>query len=237
MGEITFIRHGQASFGRGDYDVLSDTGREQCLALACYLMNCGAAYDAAYSGTLNRQMDTADLVLEFFRGTKSLKVPWLRRLEGLCEYQSDSIMHHYVPLVVAEDSSLVPLLEKIYTDKRSFQVIFEKVMAKWLAGESLSHEVESWAGFRQRVMESINAIIAENVKGSRVVVFTSGGVTSAAVQIATGMSPYEAIRMGWGLVNTSFTKFRYGSSGLILHSFNSYPHLDLGKTKDLITYR
>jgi broad specificity phosphatase PhoE len=236
MGELIFIRHGQASFGGEDYDVLSDRGREQSVLTAEYLLKIGVSFTGAYSGTLKRQVDTAEVVLDYMRANAA-GIPGLRRVEGLNEYQSDAVMHHYVPLVIQEDRDLRPFLEKIYTDKRSFQHIFNKVMTSWLSDNTNPDGVEGWNRFKERVEDSIKQITGENDKGSRIVIFSSGGVISAAVHIATGMSPYESIRMGWGLVNTSITKFRFGSSGLILHSFNSYPHLESYRSGELITYR
>lgn len=236
MSELIFIRHGQASFGRGDYDILSDRGREQAVLVAQHLLNNRFPFASAYSGTLKRQVDTAVLVLDHMRANTS-GIPNLISLEGLNEYQSDAIMQHYVPLVAQEDKILLPLLENIYTDKRSFQLVFDRAMTRWLADEAPPDGVEGWNQFEERVADSIKRITGENERDSRIIVFSSGGVISAAVHLATGMSPYEAIRIGWGLVNTSITKFRFGSSGLILHSFNNYPHLESYRSGDLITYR
>ncbi len=237
MGEITFIRHGQASFGKNDYDVLSETGRGQSAVLARHLVECGMQFDAAYCGTLKRQKDTADIILQTMTEYGTVKVPGLFQSEGFNEYQSDEIIHHYIPIVVDEDKSLIPLLEKILTDKKSFQLIFERIIAKWVAGESPSDAVEGWLQFRQRVDDAVNSIIRSNGKDGSIVVFSSGGVISASVQIATGMSPYEAMKLGWGLVNCSITRFRYGSSGLVLHSFNNYGHYEVNNLRELITYR
>ncbi|HPS57493.1 MAG TPA: histidine phosphatase family protein [Spirochaetota bacterium] len=237
MGEITFIRHGQASFGKGDYDVLSEKGRDQSAIMARYLADCGMEFGAAYSGTLKRQKDTADIILQVMDSSGSVKVPQLVENEGFNEYHSDEIMRYYVPIVAAEDAAMIPLLEKIFTDRKSFQLIFERVISKWVAGESPSDGVEGWSRFRQRVDESLKSIINANGKDGNIVVFSSGGVISASVQIATGMSPFEAMRLGWGLVNCSLTRFRYGSSGLIVHSFNNYAHFEMNNLREFITYR
>ena len=37
MSEILLVRHGQGSFGQGDYDNLSEKGQKQSLILADYL--------------------------------------------------------------------------------------------------------------------------------------------------------------------------------------------------------
>ena len=237
MGEITFIRHGQASFGQDDYDVLSERGREQSELLAQYLADCGINFDAAYCGTLNRQKDTADIILQRLGDCGRVKVPGLVQDEGLNEYHSDALVRHYIPLLINEDRSVSRLLESIHTDKRSFQLIFEKVIGRWLSGESTADDVETWESFRQRVDASIRLITDSSDRGGNVVVFSSGGVISTAVQIATGISPEAAIRMGWELVNSSMTKFRFSGSGVTLHTFNSYPHFELNRLKELITYR
>lgn len=237
MGEITFIRHGQASFGRGDYDVLSETGREQAALLARYLADNGMRYDSVFCGTLNRHRDTADPIADHLKSTGSLAVPGITYADGLNEYHSEEIIHHYMPIVIAEDRSLAPLLEKIYTDRKSFQIIFERIIAKWVAGEEQSDGVEGWAAFRLRVDEAVRSIKNNSGRDGHVLVISSGGVISATVQIATGISPFEAMRLGWGLVNCSLTRFKYGSSGLILHSFNSYSHFENNDSRKLITYR
>lgn len=236
MSDLVFIRHGQASFGSGDYDILSDRGREQSVLTAEYLFNNGMSFAAAYSGMLKRQVATAEVVLDYLK-ENTARTPGLRQVDGLNEYQYETIMRHYIPLLAQEDSSLHPFIDKLYTDKRSFQFVFDRVMTKWLSDDPSPDGVEGWNTFKDRVGNSIKQIAEENEKDSRIIIFSSGGVISAAVHIATGMSPYESIRMGWGLVNTSITKFKFGSSGLILHSFNSYPHLESYRSGELITYR
>jgi len=45
---IYMIRHGQASFGQRNYDVLSPTGILQARVLAGYLVQTGTVFDALY---------------------------------------------------------------------------------------------------------------------------------------------------------------------------------------------
>ena len=63
MATIYLIRHGQASFGADDYDKLSDLGRRQAEVTGHYLRDHDIHIDAAYSGTLLRQRETAQLAL------------------------------------------------------------------------------------------------------------------------------------------------------------------------------
>lgn len=236
MSELIFIRHGQASFGKGDYDALSDLGKEQALLVAQYLFDNGVSFDKAYSGMLRRQVDTAGIVLDYMRAHTS-GIPELRKLEGLNEYQFEAIIRNYLPILAEEDSSLHPLIEQFYTDQKSFQLVFDRITNRWLMAEADPEGVEGWHRFKARVEQALEQIITEIDKDSKVVIFSSGGVISTALHLATGMSPYNAFRTGWRLVNTSITKFRYGKSGLILHTFNSYPHLEFYQGGELITFR
>ena len=58
MGTLYLVRHGQASFGADDYDVLSELGHQQSARLGEYFKQKGIAFEAALTGTLNRQIQT-----------------------------------------------------------------------------------------------------------------------------------------------------------------------------------
>jgi broad specificity phosphatase PhoE len=59
MGVVLLVRHGQASFGADDYDVLSETGVEQSRRLGRVLAEQGLAPVAVVHGAMRRQRDTA----------------------------------------------------------------------------------------------------------------------------------------------------------------------------------
>ncbi|NWD90503.1 phosphoglycerate mutase family protein, partial [Pseudomonas sp. K5002] len=50
MGSIYLIRHGQASFGADDYDVLSPIGVQQAQVLGRHLAELGLGFDRCLSG-------------------------------------------------------------------------------------------------------------------------------------------------------------------------------------------
>ena len=51
MGSIYLIRHGQASFGALDYDVLSPLGKRQAEILGTHLVRSGIGFDRCISGS------------------------------------------------------------------------------------------------------------------------------------------------------------------------------------------
>lgn len=59
MPVVYLIRHGQASFGADDYDVLSATGHLQGKHAGAELRRRGVRPDQVWSGTLRRQRETA----------------------------------------------------------------------------------------------------------------------------------------------------------------------------------
>ena len=59
MPTVLLVRHGQASFGAADYDVLSATGQKQSELVGEALSRAGVAPDRILAGTLRRQQDTA----------------------------------------------------------------------------------------------------------------------------------------------------------------------------------
>ena len=64
MSKILFIRHGQASFMKRDYDQLSELGLEQARQLGLFFKSQGININQAYSGTLLRQQQTAQACLK-----------------------------------------------------------------------------------------------------------------------------------------------------------------------------
>ena len=63
MPVVHLVRHGQASFGADDYDVLSDLGRTQAAAVGAELSRRGLDDSRSSCGTLRRQRDTAALAM------------------------------------------------------------------------------------------------------------------------------------------------------------------------------
>ena len=59
MGSVHLIRHGQASFGSDDYDLLSPVGMQQSTALGMSWEASGWAPTAAVAGSMKRHAQTA----------------------------------------------------------------------------------------------------------------------------------------------------------------------------------
>ena len=63
MGTLNLVRHGQAAFGTARYDCLTDTGQRQARLLGEWFAARRLRFDAVFTGTLERQVDTARHIL------------------------------------------------------------------------------------------------------------------------------------------------------------------------------
>ncbi len=237
MSVMYLIRHGQASFGAENYDMLSPRGIEQSRILGGHLIDAGILPDAIYTGRMARQKDTEKEVRERYRQI-GCSLPQAEVLEGLDEFDSSAIMLSQWPHLLKADPLLAEHLPRIYENKDSFKLIFEGAMLRWVAGISDSPEVESWKDFSSRVSSAIVRIMKEQDRGRTIFIFTSGGPIAAAMQFALSLSPEAAIRLNWQVINTSYTKFMYNAERITLACFNCSSHLDLHEDRNkLISYR
>ena len=109
MGTLHLVRHGQASFGADDYDLLSPLGQRQALRLGEYWRERGQAFDAVYSGTLRRHDETLAGIVQGLGGA-----PAALRLPALNEYDSLALIRavHPEPLVRPDPPALSPAVRR-----------------------------------------------------------------------------------------------------------------------------
>ncbi|MBW1898934.1 MAG: histidine phosphatase family protein, partial [Deltaproteobacteria bacterium] len=79
------IRHGQASFGKENYDQLSKRGVDQSRILAEYLFGLGLRFDVLYAGTMKRHLETAEEFTRLYE-KHNIQYPELKIFEEFNEY-------------------------------------------------------------------------------------------------------------------------------------------------------
>lgn len=230
------VRHGQASFGKENYDELSEKGRRQCSILAEHLIRTGLSFDAVYAGDMVRQQDTAREMIAGYRVHKRT-LPALCTMREFNEYSSRDVIMAHIHDVTQEDPDLKADLERLYIDKKAFQRVFEKIMTHWISGDAEKPGVVRWQDFRERVQAGLRKVMAENGRKKNILICTSGGPISAVVQMALGLSDEKALRIAWHIVNTSVTTFVYDGDRMELTAFNNAAHLELLNDSGWITYR
>lgn len=236
MGSIYLIRHGQASFGADDYDVLSPTGIRQAEILGDHLLNLGVRFDRVLSGGLRRQQHTARAALERLespgRATPELEVD-----PAFNEFEADAVIRAHLPDLLDEQPEALHILRHAAEHRAEFQRLFSTIIARWVSGNHEKDGLESWQEFLDKVHDGLRRLLAQASGKDRVAVFTSGGTITALLQLIVGVPPLKAFELNWQIVNTSLTRLRFRGEEVSLASFNSHVHLELLKAPELITYR
>jgi broad specificity phosphatase PhoE len=236
MSEIYFIRHGQASFGEENYDRLSALGVRQAKYLAKHLARTGKSFDAVYHGEMERQQDTAREFINHY-ANKGLAVVTPIVSKAFNEFDSFTVWQALIPEMLADDPAVAQDLEKIPADQSAFQKIFAPLMTRWITGQYNASGIPRWDEFTRGVKQGIEELMACHGANKRLVVFTSGGPISVTVQNTLGLSDKKTLEISWQILNTSITRIKYNSHGMMLAGFNEVTHLELEGDEGLITYR
>lgn len=232
MTTLVLVRHGQASFGTHNYDRLSATGIRQSEVLGAHWDKLQTRWDACYSGDMQRQKDTGTLALKTSQPDSSPTAN-----SAFNEYDADEAVRAYLPLVARENPEFTLDKRELFSDRRKFQQFFEKVIHAWVTGQAHSSpSLESWKGFRERVLAGLREIVQPGGK-EHVAVFTSGGIITVALQAALKLDDATAFQMNWRINNASQHVFRWGRNGLTVLGFNNMAHLELERDPALLTYR
>lgn len=215
MGELILIRHGQASFGAADYDVLSDLGRRQAGAAGDWLRSMGWTPDRIVTGTLNRQKDTAIAM-----GFDSAR----EEHAGFNEYDFTSLLN----------ARLDADLSKIQGEDRKahFRMLRETVFA-WQRGEIVD-PYETWDAFAARV-EAARAFAADTT-AKRVLVISSGGVIGQITATSLSAPAQHMMNLNLQIKNASMTRFMFSGNLFSLNEFNATPHFATPDGARLMSY-
>ncbi len=232
MSVIYLIRHGQASFGTANYDQLSPLGREQSTILGGYFAALGEPLHRIYTGTLERQRETAQLVA----AALAPNPPPLTVEPAFDEYESESILHAYAASLTPAQLTEAgwPDLQK---DRRRFQFFLERAARAWVDARIVADGMLPWRGFHGRIIAAIEKIMREEGRGKTLVVSTSGGVIGTIVAHVLGLANHLGIELNWAVHNASITRLNYNADKVSLSMFNGLPHLDQEGRRQLITYR
>lgn len=225
MGVLLLARHGQASFGSDDYDVLSPTGWEQGRALGRWL----AAQDAplpasAVHGGMRRHRETWEAIAEGAGLALDATVD-----EDWAEFDHAAVLARHAELTGGVVDHTV--------DRRAFQEQFETSTAHWTAAGPEAGYPEPYAAFVARARRALDAAAA---RPGPTLVVTSGGVIAALAALLvvpkddaeTALGPVWA-RFNTVIANSSVTRVIVGATGARLLTFNEHAHVGTR----LLTYR
>ncbi|MCG8394627.1 MAG: histidine phosphatase family protein [Pseudomonadales bacterium] len=229
MPVIYLIRHGQASFGKEDYDQLSDAGWEQSRILGRDLQGQDLGVARPICGTMRRHKETAEAAL----GELGLPKEW-HTDTGFNEYNHTELLALDWPLA-NDRAELTQWLAQQEQPRKVFQARFEQALRRWQRNEPGDHGAytETWPAFRERVLASTYSLGNSLASGESALVFTSGGAISVIIQHLLGMNDEALITWNRTLINTSVTRILVNAGKLRLVSVNEHLHLP----SEQVTYR
>lgn len=210
MPVVLLVRHGQASFGADDYDVLSEIGRRQSEVVGAELARRGLREPLSMSGRLRRQQDTARTALP----DVPLQVDW--RWD---EYDHLGLLERYPSGQTSDGSS------------RSVQVLLDAALRSWVDDRD-----GDWQAFVGGAAAALRELVPCLGSGRDAVVFTSGGVVAAVCADVLGLGAEGVVALNRVTVNGGITKLVVGRGGVSLVAFNDHAHFE-GSARGLLTYR
>lgn len=217
MSLIVLVRHGQASWGQADYDVLSGHGHVQARTLGTALRTAGFAPSRMLSGTMRRHVDTAAGLQAGLGSELSAEV-----VPGLEEFDHVDVFAESL----AADGSLPDI------DEQGMEEMFDQGLHRWISADGSRTYRETYVQFRTRVREAFDGLRGGLEPDDKAVVVTSGGVIAAVVCDLLGVDAERWPVLAAPIVNSSTSKVLVRNGQSMLLSFNEHGHL---ATED-ITY-
>jgi broad specificity phosphatase PhoE len=219
MPVICLVRHGQASFGALDYDVLSDIGREQALVAGAELARRGLRDPVTCCGTLNRQRDTAKLLsgAAGFDGRLHEDPRWN-------EYDHLGLVQRYTGHTADHR-----------VDSRGMQALLDRALLGWIE-DTEEPGAPGWPTFAAGAMAAFDDLCGLLGQGRDAVVVTSAGVVAAICGTLLSLVPEGIVAVNRVMVNAAITTVVVGGSGANLLSLNDHGHF-AGERRMLLTYR
>ena len=246
MAAIYLIRHGQASFGKKDYDQLSEKGNKQSHLLGQFWQSLSPP-DKIYSGDLTRHRQTLAHFLIGYQGSE----PSVILHSGFNEF-------NHVDLLTCYDAKwknfaqMSASIGKAADANTVFQQEFVSALQRWVSGEYDHEYNESWCQFKQRCIAALQQVIKQQsttktiqttkIKSNNtqqakdICIFTSGGTISVIIQHILGLSDEKTLEINQQIRNASVTKVLFSENNTSIDYFNNYSHLTSAGT-DWITFR
>jgi broad specificity phosphatase PhoE len=229
MGVIYVVRHGQAAFGTENYDQLTEIGFAQTRLLGAYFARRKIHFDAVFTGTLRRQIETADAILE---SHPELSASAREIIPGLDEYKPEAIL-----TALTGESPVMTAAGAARRDpmvvREHFRLLREALLA-WAEGRTRPVDMMPFGEFQDGAVGALIEARQRFVDG-HVLVVSSGGAIGAMVAQVLNAPAATAVELNLRIRNSSLTEFASTPRRHHLVSFNGLPHLDSGDPS-LITY-
>lgn len=217
---VLLVRHGQASFGKSDYDRLSELGHRQAHTLGVDLARRGLRPDAIVSGDLRRHRETvAQLCVG--AGWDDLE----SRIDPAWnEIDHAEIISAFRP-AYRRQFLLVADMVRTLRPKAAFEEMFEQAIRRWACGEHDDDYTETFPAFVARVDGAFDRVLADD-DATTLVVTSVGCVSRIAARLCSDGDLETWKEFTLSVANTGLTRIAVERRGPRLTSFNEVSHLD-----------
>ncbi|MDU8927602.1 histidine phosphatase family protein [Alisedimentitalea sp. MJ-SS2] len=208
MPHITLVRHGQANSMAKDetgYDKLSDLGHQQARWLGEHIDATGERFARVYSGTLRRQVETA----QSMGAERHAPLVQDARLNELSYFAMAQMM---------QDQHGLPIPET----REGYVEHLPQVFGAWERNE-IADPPESYADFTARIDAMLDEITASN---GRALLVTSGGVIATILRRVLNLDLIAWSHVALSIMNSSVHRLHVLHGYPTLAHFNAIPHLE-----------
>ncbi|MCB1698840.1 MAG: histidine phosphatase family protein, partial [Halioglobus sp.] len=203
--------------------------------LGHYLRDSGITLDAAISGNLLRQRQTAQLAM----ASQPREVP--HHIDPrFNEINNDEQLKYLLPKVTARDPGVSKLVERGLSSSKDYQKVIDAVFNYWVSAQCDESRIQSWADYSGGVRAALQELMATQGSGRTLGVFTSGGTIATLVAQVLGLSGEQTYQFYEPVFNCSVTQIFYSGSKTSLSYFNDRSWLQLlgaRTAENLVTYR
>ncbi len=228
MSLLYLVRHGQADRLGKNYDRLTPLGWKQAAELGKYFLAQRIEFDSVFTGTLNRQKETASAILESFRSERfcipdpELSEYWNEFEPRLWLGLAAKIRNIDPDFANAYDSYKKAWEEGKETTREFFQTLMQKVLKDWVEGVWDPVDPYTFQEYVTRIQLGLD-LIQNDFKSTLVV--SSSTPIAIVMGIACGLKVKEFPVFMKYILNSSLSVFK--REGLVWEpvSFNSTGHL------------
>lgn len=227
MKRFFLIRHGQASWGKRNYDVLSENGIAQSNILGTYLRQWELNPTKIICGEHERHKDTAIHSLRnmYLEPKFDIDARWN-------EFDFQNVIEQHKPLYKIHQL-MVADLARTLKPRKSFKEMFAEALELWRSGEKDDKYNESWPSFQKRVLSALNSLQEIETEGDTLI-YTSGGVIGTITCHLLDTNNEQWAPLVASIINTSITQIVIHEDKMRLLSFNGHGHL-IGKHNHLLS--
>lgn len=242
LSNIHLVRHGQAGT-REAYDSLSTLGQQQAQLLGEYFLAQSLEFTVVYSGSLQRQLQTA-LAVKNVYDQAGVSFPAVTVADQWNEFDLTDIYRELGPKLSEIDEEFRIEYEEMrlevkqnlgVTDARvhrQWRPCDSKMVDAWISG-TFVYSGETWQQFQERVCACLLEIERLPPRAN-VLVSTSATPTGVMTGLALGLTDTRVRQLAGVVYNSAYTTLRLRDGRLQMFQFNAVPHLT---TPGLRTFR